>query len=85
VSPEQFVAIVVALTGAIAAVGVVLVQLAQLRREVNGRLTQLLEETREQGRLEGELRGRDHVGMQLRRVGDTPISTPVPLDTDPKP
>jgi hypothetical protein len=45
VSPEQLAAILVALAGLLTAVGVVLGQIVALRREMDGRLTQLLELT----------------------------------------
>lgn len=78
-SPEQLVAILVAITGVLGAVGVVLKQLLELRADVNGRLTQLLEAEAARAKKEGELAGRDYADRLHRRVGDTPISSDVPL------
>lgn len=83
-SPEQLVAVLVAIAGVLTATGIVIQQLAALRKEINGRLTQLLEETRTGARLEGELRGRDQVAAQRRRFTDPPIGTDVPLDSPPR-
>lgn len=54
-SPEQFVAIVAAITALVVAVGGVIVQVVQLRRQVDGRLTQLLELTATSSRAAGAL------------------------------
>lgn len=77
-SPEQVTALVVAFTGLLAAIGVCIGQIAALRRDVNGRLTQLLQEVAAAERREGELAGRDFVHRQLGRLADTPISKDVP-------
>lgn len=76
-TPEQVVAIIVAVTGLTAAVGVVLVQLAQLRRDVNGRMTQLLEHASEAARKDGELAGRDYAAAAIAKPGlpDGTLST----------
>lgn len=59
-TPEQVVAIIVAITGLTAAIGVVLVQLAQIRKDMNGRLTQLVDHATTAARKDGELAGRDY-------------------------
>ncbi len=57
---EQLVAVLVALAGLVTAMGVLIGQIVQLRKEVDGRLSQLVEATRGAALKEGELRGRDH-------------------------
>lgn len=80
-SAEQIVALVIAITGLLSAVGVVIAQVAALRRDLNGRLSQLLEETRERATKEGELRARDYISQQRRRSTDVERGTDVPLDS----
>jgi hypothetical protein len=80
VTPEQLVAVLVAVAGVLTAVGIVIQQLAALRKDLNGRLTQLLEETRMRAMKEGELRARDYIGLQQRRSTDPQTRTDVPLD-----
>jgi hypothetical protein len=58
-TPEQFTAIVVAITGLIAAVGAVFVQLRQTHSLLNGRMTQLIEQTKIAATASGEMAGRD--------------------------
>jgi hypothetical protein len=79
VSPEQLVAILGGFTALLGAVALVLRQLQELRKDLNGRLEQLLVAERERSLKEGELAGRDYIAGQRRRVGDTPISSKVPL------
>jgi hypothetical protein len=57
-TPEQGTALLVAATGLIAALGVLIDQLRRLRQDLNGRLTQLVETTALAAAKEGELRGR---------------------------
>jgi hypothetical protein len=59
VSPEQWTALLVALGAILAAFAAVLTQVVALRRQVNGRLEQLLEQTRVAAQHRGELEGRD--------------------------
>lgn len=59
ITPEQATALVVALTGLVAAVGAILVQIRSLRKDLNGRLTQLLDEAKTAAEKRGELAGRD--------------------------
>ena len=66
-SPEQLVALVVALSGLLGAIGIVIGQVAALRRDINGRLTQLLEATAAHAAKEGELAGRDFAAEDRRR------------------
>jgi hypothetical protein len=58
-TPEQFTALIVALTGLIAAVGAVWAQLRQTHKLMNGRMTELLDATKLSGQATGELLGRD--------------------------
>jgi hypothetical protein len=60
VTPEQFVAILGAVTTAIVAIAGVYVQLHQLHAKVNGRLTELLVLTRAAALAEGKLEGLGH-------------------------
>lgn len=78
-SPEQLVAVMAGLTALLGAVALVLRQLQELRKDLNGRLQQLLEAERARSLKEGELAGRDYMAGMRRRVGDTPISSKVPL------
>ena len=58
-TPEQFTALIVALTGLIAAVGAVWAQLRQTHKLMDGRMTELLDTTKLSGQATGELLGRD--------------------------
>jgi hypothetical protein len=58
-SPEQFVAIMGALTLLIGAIVQLLVAVRSLHSAVNGRLTMLLDEATTAARKDGELAGRD--------------------------
>lgn len=58
-TPEQFTALIVALTGLIAAVGAVFAQLRSTHKLMNGRMTELLDATKLASQKTGELRGRD--------------------------
>ena len=59
-SPEQLTALLVALGAVLAGVAAVIAQLAQLRRQVNGRLSELLDEAHITAEHRGELKGRDY-------------------------
>lgn len=68
---DQFVAVMGAFTALIGALGVIYVQLLQNHRAVNGRMTELLEMTRQAAQTKGELAGRDFVaGVQLERPAE---------------
>jgi hypothetical protein len=69
VSSEEVVAIVVAITGLLAAIGVLIRSVAELRTKVDGRMSELLEEARRAASKEGELRGRDHALQDFQRAG----------------
>jgi len=58
-TPEQLVAILVAITGVLGAIGILIGQIRQLRHEVNGRLSELLFVTAAAAHKEGEMMGRD--------------------------
>jgi len=61
VTPEQLVAVLGGATALIAALTALFVQIANLRREVNGRLSQLLVEAVQAAEKRGELAGRDFI------------------------
>ena len=63
-SPEQLVAILGAVTALVIALGAVVRQIAELRKDINGRLSQLVETTRVAATKEGELLGRDHMAAE---------------------
>jgi hypothetical protein len=67
VSPEQITAILTGITGIIVALGVVVHNLVELRRSLNGRLSQLVDATREAAVKQGELQGRDYANKRTRR------------------
>lgn len=73
-SPEQFVAVLVALTGLVAAVGVAIVQIMSLRKAVDGRLSELVEATRLGATKQGEMSGRawERANPQPRQALDLP-------------
>lgn len=68
-TPEQFVAIIVASTALIAAITAMLVQLRRTHDLVNSKMTELLELTRRSARAEGVLEARELMG---RRASDAP-------------
>jgi len=78
-TPEQATALIVAFTGLIGACGLAVQQFRSLRRDINGRMQQLLEAYGAAQRKDGELAGRDFASTS------TPVSvmggagTPVPL------
>jgi hypothetical protein len=75
VSPEQLVAVLVAVTGVIGAIGVLIGQIRSLRQEINGRLSDLVDATRVAALKEGELLGRDHSRVKSRRPKAAPAAT----------
>lgn len=60
-SPEQVVAILGAVAAALLAFGTVIQRISELRKDLNGRLQQLLDARADAARHEGELAGRDYV------------------------
>ena len=57
ITPEQATALIVAITGLIAALGAVFVQLRQTHALINSRMTQLVETTKLAAQASGELSG----------------------------
>lgn len=57
---EQLVAVLGAITALVIAVGAVMQQLLALRKQIDGRMGEMLELTRLAATREGELQGRDH-------------------------
>lgn len=78
-SIEGLTGLIVAITGLVAAIGVLVVQVKGLRRDINGRISQLLEAHGQAERKEGELAGRDFAttGTPVSVMGGA--GTPVPL------
>lgn len=76
---DQATALVVAATGLIGAIGVLAVQLRSLRKDIDGRLTQVLDLAATAARKEGELAGRDfaHQTNKVSAMGGA--GSPVPL------
>jgi hypothetical protein len=72
---EQVTAVLVALAAVITALGVLLQRVHELRKDLNGRLTQLLEERATAARKDGELAGRDYERQRKHRK---PQSTETP-------
>ncbi len=67
-SPEQFTALIVALTGLVTALSAIFVQLRQTHGLINSRMTQLLAETKLAARLGGQSEGRDQERATPRAV-----------------
>jgi hypothetical protein len=72
-SPEQATALIVAITGLVGALGIVLHNIAELRKDLNGRLQELIDARVEAAQKRGELAGRDFVHR---------LFTPPPRDED---
>jgi hypothetical protein len=82
VSAEQATALLVALTGLVGALSVLVVQLRQMRKDLNGRLTELVETTKLAATKTGELAGRD---FSDRRFSDRPDDVQrIPLEQNEK-
>lgn len=64
-TPEQWTALVGAITALVVAVGAVLVQLRGLRNDLNGRVSQMIDSTALAHRKQGELEGRDFMARLL--------------------
>jgi hypothetical protein len=72
VNVDQVTALLVAATGLITAIGVVAVQLRGLRKEINGRMEQLLTIAAASAHKEGEMVGRDFTRAQLSQLHPPP-------------
>lgn len=70
-SPEQIGAIAAGVVAIIGALTGMFVQVAKLRAEVNGRLSQLLEQATAAAEKRGELRGRDFIHQMYAPTIDT--------------
>lgn len=68
---EQATALLVALTGLVAALGAAVVQVRGLRRDLNGRVTELLSEATSAAHKHGELEGRDFMRRLMTGAGST--------------
>jgi outer membrane lipopolysaccharide assembly protein LptE/RlpB len=68
-TPDQFTALLVALTGLIGAVTACYVQLRQTHELQNGRMSELIAVVRAAASKEGELAGRDYVRRELLANG----------------
>ncbi len=75
---EQATALIVAVTGLVAALGVIIAQLRQTHGLVNSRMSQLLETTQLANQKIGELRGRD-----FAKSIATEVALAVPIRTEP--
>ena len=73
-TPEQSTALIVALTGLVAAVGAIYAQLRQTHALMNSRMSELIRSTHQAAQKQGELLGRDWspapVIDVLRKVGE---------------
>jgi len=79
VTVEQATGLLVAVTGLVGAVGVLVVQLRSLRKDLNGRLTQLLAVAEQAARKDGELAGRDFSTRSTTVSAPVGVGTVVPL------
>lgn len=71
---EQATALIVALTAMVTAIGVVVVQLVSLRKQIDGRLSELLEQTKLASGHRGELIGRDFADAARATLDAAPTS-----------
>jgi hypothetical protein len=79
-SPEQATALIVAVTGLIAAIGVVAVQLVQVKKQINGRLTELIATTKLAAQKDGELAGRDFARDATRATHAVGEQSELPIE-----
>jgi hypothetical protein len=79
VTIESVTGLIVAITGLIAAIGVLVVQVKGLRKDINGRISQLLDAHGQAERKDGELAGRDYALTRDRVSAMGGAGTPVPL------
>lgn len=71
-SAEQATALIVAVTGLVGAIGAVIVQVRLLRKDLNGRVSQLIEAATVSSHRKGEMEGRDF----MRRLLSGPPQSP---------
>ena len=69
-TPEQGTALIVAAAALVTALGALIDQLHRLRKDLNGRLSQLVETTAMAALKQGELAGRDQERRENPRAGD---------------
>ncbi len=81
-TPEQLVAVLVALTGLLGALGILIRQVGELRKDLNGRMEQFLVSTRDAAHRQGEMAGRDWMAAQAVKEPQFP-GAPVHSDDDP--
>lgn len=67
-TPEQIAAVGGVVVSMMGAFGLLLHQVAELRKDVNGKVAQLVEAAASAARKEGELAGRDYVKPKRTRV-----------------
>lgn len=70
-SPEQLTALIIAVTGLIAALGAVFAQLRQTHALINSRMTELIDTTKLAAQLGGQLEG---VASERARLGAIPAA-----------
>lgn len=72
-TPEQGTALVVAITGLLGAIGLLIGQLVALRRDINGKMEELVRHASAAAEKRGELAGRDYQAQRRRRT-DVPLT-----------
>lgn len=77
-SPEQITAILTGVGGIIVAVTALVVQLRLIRKDLNGRLTQLIDTAALAAAKDGELKGRDFSRSRKR----TPVRVADPVEPE---
>jgi hypothetical protein len=86
---EQVTGLILAIATFLGAFATVLIQISNLRRDLNGRLEQLIHHAVEAAEKRGELAGRDFVRAQVANLARPPmgtmgtVGTPVPLRAEP--
>ena len=75
-SPEQITAVLTGVAGVIVAIGVLVHNITELRKDLNGRLSQLLASREEAARKDGELAGRDYMKQRPKKRAPAPIVVP---------
>ncbi len=82
-TPEQVVAIITATAGFLGALGIVLHNIAELRKDLNGRLQELIDARVAAAGKQGELEGRDYAHRLHGATIDTPTEENVrSIDVD---
>lgn len=74
-TPEQAIALIGALTALVTAVSAAVYQLARLRGDLNGRMSQLIDAAAAASHKQGEMEGRDFM-QRLLTQEDTPLEAP---------